>query len=43
MREAIAARKDSRATIRSRLDMDPRLVTFRNDPEITALLHPPGP
>ncbi|HEX7630607.1 MAG TPA: tetratricopeptide repeat protein [Lacunisphaera sp.] len=38
IREAIATFSESRTTIRQRLDLDPRLAAFRNDPDITALL-----
>lgn len=43
IREGCTSRKDGHATIRSRLAMDPRLASFRNDPEITAFLTQPGP
>jgi len=44
IREASASRRDGRATIRSRLALDARLVAFRDDPEIAALLaEPAGP
>jgi len=42
IREASTSRKYGRATIRSRLALDSRLVAFRDDPEIAALLAEPA-
>jgi tetratricopeptide (TPR) repeat protein len=42
MRESIATRPDSRAALRFRFQIDPRMAPFRDDPEIKALLAEPA-
>jgi tetratricopeptide (TPR) repeat protein len=42
IREAIAAGNDGRQTIRLRLELDPRLASWRKDAEINALLAEPA-
>jgi tetratricopeptide (TPR) repeat protein len=42
IREATATRPEGRATLRSRLGIDPRMAAFREDPVIQALLAEPS-